>query len=240
MGKNSKKCTPFEEMLMWTSYRYCIGRTSYVSSMARDIAVHYYGRLSPDREEFTADDIRREIGDHLRFMPFFLDIRRTYGDDPYDPVNVIMGFIKKEGVTSVEKLNEYSKVTYDAHTQEYKCEKRAGPFLDGAFDGYSLECLIGWNDLASCFDRKNHKFVTVETEGGPVRRECFLSWVRKSVPVPDKPGYFMHSEFGWDECWVPVEEFIRDSRYRQYLLARDPKIVCVEDYDKILEENSGK
>lgn len=32
--KEHTPATEFEKMLMWTSYRYCIGRKSYVSCMA--------------------------------------------------------------------------------------------------------------------------------------------------------------------------------------------------------------
>lgn len=230
--KDSKdRCSLFEEMLMWTSYRYCIGRTSYVSSMARDIARHYYGRLGPEREKFAAQDIRREIGDHLGFMPFGLRIVRTYGEDPYNPVAAVMGFIKLAGIKSAEELNRYSEVEYDARSGEYRHEMRAAePIMDSRFDDYSLECLIGWENLASCFDRKNHKAVTLKGEDGEAEYECFRSWVRSAVPVPDKPGYFMQTAFGWDEVWVPVEDYLK-SGYMPYITADSERIISVEDLE---------
>ena len=36
--KIDEKASEFERMLMWTSYRYCIGRHTYVVTMADDIA----------------------------------------------------------------------------------------------------------------------------------------------------------------------------------------------------------
>ena len=66
----------FEEMLMWTSYRYAIGRKTYVSCLSYEIPQHYYKKLSKERREFIANDIRREIANHLICMPFSLTINR--------------------------------------------------------------------------------------------------------------------------------------------------------------------
>ena len=65
--KQQEKCSMDEEMLMWTSYRYCIGRKTYVSSLASYIAKKYYPILSEQRMLFTAQDIRNEIEDHFNW-----------------------------------------------------------------------------------------------------------------------------------------------------------------------------
>lgn len=58
----------YEEDCMWMSYRYCIGRHTIASHMhANDIWKNCRGRMSKDRELFTAFDINREIEDKLRF-----------------------------------------------------------------------------------------------------------------------------------------------------------------------------
>ena len=48
MGKNTKKTqlSLDEEMLFWTSYRYCIGRHTYVNSLAEYMAKKYDGDLN--------------------------------------------------------------------------------------------------------------------------------------------------------------------------------------------------
>ena len=43
----------FEEMLMWTSYRYAIGRKTYVSCLAHEIPQHYYEKLSKEKGGLT-------------------------------------------------------------------------------------------------------------------------------------------------------------------------------------------
>lgn len=58
----------YDEDSVWMSYRYCIGRHTIASHMrASDIWKHCKGRMSKDRELFTAFDINREIEDKLRF-----------------------------------------------------------------------------------------------------------------------------------------------------------------------------
>lgn len=58
----------YEEDCMWMSYRYCIGRHTIASHMhANDIWQNCKGRMSKERELFTAFDINREIEDKLRF-----------------------------------------------------------------------------------------------------------------------------------------------------------------------------
>jgi hypothetical protein len=58
----------YEEDCMWMSYRYCIGRHTIASHMhANDIWKNCRGRMSKERELFTAFDINREIEDKLRF-----------------------------------------------------------------------------------------------------------------------------------------------------------------------------
>ena len=61
VSKKVEHCSLFEEMLMWTSYRYCIGRHTYVVTMAYDIAQHYYNKLTDEQKEHAADDIRQQI-----------------------------------------------------------------------------------------------------------------------------------------------------------------------------------
>ena len=84
----------FEEMLMWTSYRYAIGRKTYVSCLSYEIPQHYYKKLSKEKREFTALDIRKEILNHLAFMPFSLSITRWNSEDEYNPLETIFNFIE--------------------------------------------------------------------------------------------------------------------------------------------------
>ena len=111
MATNTKlkeRATEFERMLMWTSYRYCIGRHTYVVTMADEMAEHYYSRLDDAEKLHTAIDIRREIMTHLSYtLPFDFDIMYAT-DRELNPLKTLMRFFERicHGVTSDDKGNK--------------------------------------------------------------------------------------------------------------------------------------
>ena len=119
-----EKCSLFEEMLMWTSYRYCIGRHTYVTSLAGEMAQYYYDKLTDERMEFTAADIRREIYDKLQWLPFNFKIHRMYDSDPLNPLDALLTFIQKNNIDTIDEIYTYSQIEYDAHKDEYVFEKK--------------------------------------------------------------------------------------------------------------------
>ena len=218
MAKKAKingkeKCSQFEEMLMWTSYRYCIGRHTYVTSLAAEMAQHYYDRLTDDRMEFTANDIRREILDKLQWLPFGFRIHRMYDSDPLNPIDALLTFVQKENINTIEEFAEYANLEYDAHKDTYVFEKKT-PTIKSFFSTSDIDDLLPWENLAACFDKKNHKIVTIEYEGKKEEHRCFKSWKRKSVPCEDKPGYYRCVEFGWESVWIPVDGYVAGNQNR--------------------------
>lgn len=201
---------------MWTSYRYCIGRHSYVVSMADDMAVHYYNKLSTDRKQFTALDIRREIRDHLRILPFTFNISIwSYKEDEYNPLKVLFNFFEKEHISSIEELSTIARIDYDAHKDKYtfsRCESTFKSYISAS----EIDDLLPWENLASLFDIKNHKILTLKNGK---RVEGFKAWVRKSIPLKDKMDmssnttYYVDAPFGWEEIWKSVEETVGGNKY---------------------------
>lgn len=213
--KKNESCSDFEEMLMWTSYRYCIGRHTYVVSMAHDIARHYYNKLSDERKKFTANDIRQEIKDHLRFLPFEFNISRWYGSDEYNPLKVLFTFFEKENIESLEDLAKISRIEYDVNKDEYtfnRCESNFKTYISKM----DIEDLIPWETLASCFDIKNHKMLVLK-DGTEV--EAFKTWTGKTIPAETRiengveVQYVKYSDFGWEEVWKPVDSYVNGSEY---------------------------
>ena len=221
-----EQCSLFEEMLMWTSYRYCIGRHTYVTSLAGEMAQHYYNRFSDERMEFTATDIRREIYDKLQWLPFNFNINRMYDSDSFNPLDVLLTFIQKNNIDTIDELYKYSSIEYDAHNGEYMCEIKK-PTIKSYFSSSDIEDLIPWENLAACFDKKNHKIVTTEYEGKTETHRCFKSWKKVSVPCEDKPGYYRTSELGWTPIWIVVDDYLKTGNTNRYLI--DEFITKVED-----------
>lgn len=206
--KTNERASLFEEMLMWTSYRYCIGRHTYVTSLAGEMAQHYYNKLSDDRLEFTANDIRREIYDRLQWLPFKFNIHRMYDSDPFNPIDMLMTFLEKYDVKTMDDFLTFSCIDYDVHTDTYLFENRT-PTIKSYFSISDIEDLLPWADLASCFDKKNHKMITVEYNGEKSTYRCFKSWRRISVPCEDKPGWCRAAEFGWEPVWVDIDSYLK-------------------------------
>lgn len=226
MAKKNKMntCSDFEEMLMWTSYRYCIGRHTYVVSMADDMAQHYYNKLSDEKKNFTAMDIRREITDRLRFLPFTLDIHRWYSNDEYNPLKVLFTYFEIEGIKSIEELATISRIEYDVHKDEYtsnRCESNFKSYISKM----DIDDLIPWENLASLFDVKNHKMLILK-DGTKV--EGYQAWTQKIVPCEVKDGvqYYRNAEFGWYQIWKSVDDTVAGKKYH-YIPAES--IVKIED-----------
>ena len=214
-NENLDKCSSFEETLMWTSYRYCIGRKTYVTSLAGEIAQHYYKRMDDDMLEFTAKDIRKEIMDKLQWLPFSLRIYRHYDADEFNPIEVLMEFFERYDVNTYEDMITYCKVQYDVNNDTYEFEKKE-PTIKSYFSLSDIDELLPWEKLAACFDKKNHKMVTVEYDGKTETIECFKSWTRKTIPLDD-PIYVRIADFGWKPIWVSVDDYVKDGNYCGYI-----------------------
>ena len=203
--KIDEKASEFERMLMWTSYRYCIGRHTYVVTMADDIARHYYNRLDDAEKMSTARDIRRELETQLRHaLPFDFEIENYRLEPMTNPIKTLMMFFEREGIKSIGDLYKYSYVCYNAREYKFtvrKCEPKPIQILQP----YDFEDLIPWERLASCFDTQRHCLVTAK-DGQQIR--AFHSWARNIVPAEEK-GYWRSADFGWHDVLVPLDEFLK-------------------------------
>lgn len=180
----------FLEDLFWTSYRYCIGRHTYVTLMARDMAEYFYDKLSDERKNFVATDIRREIAMQLRMQPFNFDISWNYTKLSNKPMETFLEFVNRQDVSNSHWLD------YIAHIDIYKAENKSGDNDD--FDAdiayrtkpiisvyeYELLDLLPWMNLAALFDIKNHKWVVCDKEDGTEEIiECYESYINETEEV---------------------------------------------------------
>lgn len=218
-NKEKKQCSLDEEMLMWTSYRYCIGRHTYVSTLAQYIGQKYYGILSDEKLEFTAQDIRNCIYDVVSMgsggVEFHYDhtIPEKDRNALSDLIEYINGNVQTEDdIAYVKQIRCYKESYRDDEPKKFSLTKE----LNGVrqqFFRIDIADLLEWHTLASLFDKKNHEMVTVRhTENGEViekQMECFKTWKKKYEETEGKPGYYTEVNMKWEECYIDVEHYIK-------------------------------
>lgn len=208
MKKKSEKCSLFEEMLMWTSYRYAIGSKTYVESLAYEIPQHYYHRLTPERRQFTAYDIRREIYEHLRIvLPFGFRIDRQTDGDKFNPLDTLLTFLNNEAVVPAG-MQTIANVVFNAHSGICQTEYKNPSTIKNVFVVKDLDFYIPWETFASCFDDSEHIVVNGKT--------LFKTWQRTLVPVPGKECCFRQDNFGWEPIWYDLDNFLANGEYSGY------------------------
>ena len=242
-NKNSKNdtCSIDEEMLMWTSYRYCIGRKTYVSSLAGYMAKKYYPILSDERKLFTAKDIRSSILDHIRWTPFDFSYEGSVNYSQRKPVEDLMEFMKENNIDSLEKIMGIESVsvyhdTYkDGEKHKYRISTQT-PQQQKLINQFDIECFFPWMDLASLFDINGHKLITVEYNGKKEKVVAFESWVGDTVECEDSPGYFMSVPWRWKKVYKSVDRYIEKGEYCGYI---EPSYIkSIEDIQNV-EQNNG-
>ena len=109
--RDNTKLTSYEEDCMWMSYRYAIGRHTYVSMHAGEIWKHCHDRMTNERALFTAFDINREIENHLLFKkPYFhfpsTSLNRIYTS----AVDIVCEFMQDYDIKSIDDFIKYRDV----------------------------------------------------------------------------------------------------------------------------------
>ena len=110
----------YEADSVWMSYRYCIGRHTIASHMrANEIWKNCKGRMSEERQLFTAFDINREIEMSLAFMKPYFHFPLTSLNRIYTPaVDIICQFIEDYNIKSKDDLIKYRDVYIKLYDNE--------------------------------------------------------------------------------------------------------------------------
>ena len=210
-------CSVDEEMLIWTSYRYCIGRKTYVTSLAPYIAKKYYNRLTPERRRFMANDIRQSILDilHMNHLSFTYD--GSVGRDERDPLGDFLNWIN-ENVKDGKDLYDISKITCykDGYGSEYPKKYRVShdvpPHSMATYDTEWNDLMV-WEDLAACFDDKKYKKVTTTTGEELI---CFESWQHDLIPTDDGI-YLRPKHWSFRKVYKEVNRYIASAETCCYI-----------------------
>jgi len=220
----TNKSTPVstdEKMLIWTAYRYCIGRKTYVNSLAQYIGKTYYDRLSDDEMESTAEDIRNEI---LRVMNFG-SLSFTYDYSvPMEKRNPLQDFIEwiNNNVTSEDDFLNISQIQcyYEKGEKLYNVHKmnKTTP-RNVLFYPHDLTDLFYWERLASLFDKKNYYKVTTNYNGTESTHICFMAptTAKKVVQYEGEIGVYQDIPWKFENIYITIDSYLKYGDYSPYI-----------------------
>lgn len=218
MKKNNKpqELSINEEMLMWTSYRYCIGRKTYVNSLAPYIGQKYYKLLSDACAEHTAIDIRERIGDCLRFGHPGFYYEGTVSRDERNHLADYLTWItdnvnSKEDLYNIEKIVCYKDGYGDKYEKKFDVVRKEREWTHIYESDFSD--LLVWEELASLMDKKNHKIAVIKFNDKVEELEVFPVWRKICVPMENEPGYYKEVKWKYERCWKSVDNYLKNGEH---------------------------
>lgn len=222
-----KRCSVDEEMLMWTSYRYCIGRKTYVNTLANYIASHYYHILSDERKQFTSKDIKDCINQVLSLSTPSLRYNGNVSYDNRDGLDDLIKYLNENvneerdliGIQSIEVIQK--SYTNPEKYYEISPLNRNRTILD-----FDLQDLLIWYNLAQCFNIKDYKKVWYKTDSDEASVLCFKTWMNKYIESEE--GFHYRSRFKYEERYIPVNDYLSSPSIIRYI--NPESILKIEDY----------
>lgn len=216
----------FLEDLLWTSYRYCIGRHSYVTSMAKDVGEFFYDRLSNETKQKNAEDIRRELNDCLD-LQFNFKIN-YFSNIKFKPLETFLEFINSQDIKDGKDFANITKITPYKEDGQLKFEVSRKDITKNELPFYEHNILdfLPWMDLASLFDVNDHKRVYT-TDGNCY--ECYESYSQLTKPAKKEKGtnfqYLENVPWKYKKIYRPVDKYVSS-----YFIDED-SITKVEDFN---------
>ena len=166
------------QQLTWFSYHYAMHRHSYAASLCDDIAKYAPQVMSPERLQFTAVDIRREIAHSLTFFsPIGYELPMGF-EDTHGPLDTLIRFLVENGIDTEEKLSQFRRIQVVQNTDGsfyYRSEKASEP-TQNRFYIMGISDLMGWEDLSFLLDPAFHKRCLMRYEGKEETVTYFDSW----------------------------------------------------------------
>lgn len=203
--------------LFWTSYRYCIGRHSYVCSYAEDYGKFFYDKLTDDEKLHYAEDIRRTIEDILNMSSYRFKLNYSIKDKrPYELFLKFLNTLKNpEDLSKISDITAYKK---DGKV-EYEVSYKTNPNFELKVYEHEILDLQPWADLASLLDISHHKTVTFrDPNGNLVDIECFPSFTNEVEQYKQEGNFITYTpvQFKYKLVWKPVK-----GRFTQFVNPED-------------------
>lgn len=216
--KKNKYISVDEELLMACATRYCIGRQTYVTSLAPYIGKKYYPLLNDAKAEHTAQDIRNCIADVLNYGSLTFRYDGTVMHEQRDALSDFLTWLNDNvesekdlmGIDTIECYKEdykpdTPKKFFVTKKKHYELPKYETDFTD----------LLEWHKLSSLFDRKNHVKVWVNHDGKEECIECFYAW-KKALTLQDD-GLYKQTPWKYKKCLISVDRYLELGDYCGYL-----------------------
>lgn len=207
----------FLKDLFWTSYRYCIGRHSYVSSYASDMGNFFYDKLNDIEKENNAQDIRRTIADCLQMYPFCIQFDWSIPSRERKPLEFLLTFINSmtehyentiDCCDEIQRdLATITKVKFYKENDEIKWEVSTleNPRFDNKIWEHEILDFLPWADLASYLDVPNYK--TVLLKDG-TKYKVYESYCNESNIIETKNNMLVSQSIPWryKKIYRPVDK----------------------------------
>lgn len=208
--KKEQKLSLEEEMLMFTSYRYCIGRQTYVTSLAPYIGRKYYPLMSDSQAQHIAQDIRNCIADSLNYGTLTFQYDGTVRSEERDALSDLLTWFNE----NVESDKDLACIdTIECYKEDYKEDTPKKFFVTKRqhYDFLKYETdfsdFLEWYKLSSLFDRKSHVNVLVNYNGKEEWIECFYSWRKTCVKDNDGP-FYRQVPWKYDKVLYGVDHYL--------------------------------
>lgn len=204
-----------EELLVYGAWRYGIGRRSYYSTVAPYIGKKYYNLFTDERLEFNARDIRNEIANCLSFGSKSFKYEYSVLEEERNPIKDFIEWKSqyKGDLVNIKEIRCY-KDTYGKDAPK-KFEVITTDRVSNSNDDLlEINHLLDWDSLASLFDKKGHKQVTIEYNNEVKTLECFPVWIQKTVPfVIGSDTFLQRVEGEYEVAYISVDEFLKTGNF---------------------------
>jgi len=219
MKKKKQEISIDEEMLIWTSYRYCIGRKTYVSTLAPYIGKKYYDLLSDERLEFMARDIRSCIYDQLRLNTVSFHYEGSVFEKERNALGDFLTWInenieKDSDWLGIKDIICYKDSYSDDVPKKFEIIKSDRIIIQPYHS--DIDDLLIWEKLASFFDKKNYKKVLVDLKGKEQEVLCFEVWQRDLEETKEQ-GVYLYKEWKYRKVLISVDNYAKNGERAGYL-----------------------
>ena len=210
MRKKKNEIGMNEEFMVCATIRYCVGRRTGASqAQAGYIAGKYYDKLSDERLEFTAEDIRNEIGDSLRNSSFNFTYDGTVSYEKRLPFEDFMTYIStlknvEEELLSTSRIKVYCESYKDDAPKKFKTTKQECN-VRSYLSQYDIDCLLPWQRLAALFDKKHYKKIHLNYNGEESEAIVIETYVKYCDEIKETPGSYRMIPWKYKKVYMDVE-----------------------------------